>query len=654
MRGQQPPAASKADFERLCGSCHEPERSTSSRRTRDQWLQTVNQMVARGAQGSDEELMAVVDYLTREHGRVNVNLASAADIAVVLGLTPEEASAIVQYRRDHGGFEDASGVAKVPGVNAAKLAGRRDAMVFGSKAAPSAGRVPVAALTAANNWPSIGGGPQRENWARPEAMLSPDTVGAIKLLYTRKLDNQNRGTSSLTPPLVLGNLISYRGFKEMLIVGGSADNVYSIDAVLNRPIWTTHLPSAAAPSSGNGGASAACTGGLVGIVMSGTAAGGLGGGGAIRRPIPPPGTAAPASAPARNDLVVGLASGFGRNGLVLAVSSDGSVHPLYQSNGASFGPPLKFLPPKSLANGLNLNDNVLYAATVEGCGGPNAVYAIDLASDAHTVAKFETGGSGATGSAGTAIGNDGIVYAQVAEGRGDAAGQYRDTVVALTPKDLKFKDYFTPPPPATNTPETSATAGATPVVFRWNDRDVVAAASRDGRLFLLDSSALGGADHHTALAQTPPVGAVRGGFASWEDPDTGSRWIYAPLSQPPARDATFPVTNGPISNGAVAAFKVEDRNGRPTLTLQWISRDMMAPAAVVANGLLFALSSGDSAPRATLYVLDALTGKQLYTSGDAVAGRPRSGSAGLAVANGRVYFTTTDNTVYSFGIPTEH
>src|SRR4051812_2377219 len=167
LYGQQPPVpvASKATFERLCGSCHEPERSTSSRRTRDQWLQTVNQMVARGAVGTDEELLAVVDYLTREYGRVNVNLATAGDIAMVLGLTQGEAAALVQYRREHGAFEDASGVLKVPGIEAAKLTARRDAMVFGSKVVPAAGRVPVAALTAANNWPSVGGGPQRDSWA---------------------------------------------------------------------------------------------------------------------------------------------------------------------------------------------------------------------------------------------------------------------------------------------------------------------------------------------------------------------------------------------------------------------------------------------------------------------------------------------------------
>ena len=243
---QQPvPEPSKANLERLCGTCHEPERGTSSRRTRDQWLQTVNLMVARGAQGTDDELMAVVEYLTREHGRVNVNLASAADIALVLGLTPAEAAAIVEHRRLRGTFDDAAAVERVSGIDARKLAARRDAMVFGSRVASNAGRVPVAALTAANNWPGVNGGPQREGWARSEAMLSRDTVGAVKLLYSRKLDNGNRGTQALTPPLVLGNLISYRGFKEMLFLGGSSDTVYSIDAVLNRIIWSTKVPVAA-------------------------------------------------------------------------------------------------------------------------------------------------------------------------------------------------------------------------------------------------------------------------------------------------------------------------------------------------------------------------------------------------------------------------
>ena len=150
------------------------------------------------------------------------------------------------------------------------------------------------------------------------------------------------------------------------------------------------------------------------------------------------------------------------------------------------------------------------------------------------------------------------------------------------------------------------------------------------------------------------MGAVRGAFASWEDADSGSRWIYVPIWESPKAGVKFPMTNGATPNGAIAAFTLEERDGRPALTPQWISRDLLLPTTSVANGLVFALSSGDTSTRATLYALDATTGRQLFTSGDAITGPQGAGSRGLAVANGRVYFTTQDNTVYSFGIATEH
>jgi outer membrane protein assembly factor BamB len=608
--------SSKATFERLCGTCHEPERSTSSRRTREQWVQVINSMVARGAEGTDAELMEVVEFLTREHGRVNMNLASAGDIAGVLGLTPAEGAAIAQYRREHGAFEDAAAVARVPGIDAKKLADRKDAMVFGSRVASNAGRVPVAALTAANNWPSVNGGPQREGWARPEAMLSPSTIAAVELIYTRKLDNQTRGTYALTPPLVLGNLISYRGFKEMLFVGGASDTVYSIDAVLNRVLWSTRLPVVA-----GGAPSAACPGGLMGIVMTGTSASGFGAAPGIRRPGTPPPGALSASAAPRSPLVVGLAGGFGRNGLVLAVGSDGQVHPLYQSNGASFEKPIPFLPANSNVRSLNVYDFTLYAATRDGCGGSNAVYALDLASADKAVAKFPTSGN-VLGSAGPAVGNDGTVYVHLGE-----------RIVALTAKDLKEKDHFAL--------TASASTGTTPLVFQHEGRDLVVAGSAN-ELLLLDSGSLGGSDHRTPLARARVDGPVRGALASWEDADSGTRWIYAPFWGPSE------------SAGGIQAFIVEERDGRPTLTARWTARDIPSPAApAIANGLVFALSTGNGKSRARLHILDASSGKQLFTSRDDVTGAANP-ETGLAVANGRVYFSTIDNTVYCFGIPTEH
>ncbi len=617
LSGQQPSVdPSKANFERLCGTCHEPERGTSSRRTRDQWFQIVNSMIARGAQGTDAEFVDAIEYLTREHGRVNMNLANGPEIAGVLGLTPAEAEAIVQYRRERGAFEDAAGVARVPGVDAKKLAARTDAMVFGSRVVSNAGRVPVAALTAANNWPGVSGGPQREGWARPETMLSRSTVNAVQLLYTRKLDNRSRGARALTPPLVLGNLISYRGFKEMLFVGGSADVVYSIDAVLNRVLWTTRLPVAlSAVVAAN---PETCPGGLAGIVMTGTAASGFGTS-AIRRPGSLPPGVLPAAATAKSGLVVGLSNGFGRNGLLLSVGSDGRIFPLYQSNGALFETPISFLPPNSNARSVGLFDNTLYASNTSGCGD-DAVYAIDLASEDKAIAKFQTRGS-VQGSAGPAIGNDGTVYVH--------AG---DRLIALTAKNLKEKGHFVPP--------NSAAPGMTPLVFTHNQRDVVIAGSGSDVL-LLDSAAFGGADHRTPIARAQVEGTVRGAFASWEDPDSGTRWIYAPLSSA-------------AGSGGLAAFTFEERDGRPVLTSRWTVRDITSPAPpVVANGLVFVLSTGSSKIGARIYILDAANGKELFTSRDTVA-ETASPEMGLAVANGRVYFSTTDNTLYCFGIPTEH
>ena len=51
---------------------------------------------------------------------------------------------------------------------------------------------------------------------------------------------------------------------------------------------------------------------------------------------------------------------------------------------------------------------------------------------------------------GTAIGKDGTVYVQISSGHGDLAGEYNNTVVALSSKTLTAKDYFTRRPSKTH------------------------------------------------------------------------------------------------------------------------------------------------------------------------------------------------------------
>jgi outer membrane protein assembly factor BamB len=75
------------------------------------------------------------------------------------------------------------------------------------------------------------------------------------------------------------------------------------------------------------------------------------------------------------------------------------------------------------------------------------------------------------------------------------------------------------------------------------------------------------------------------------------------------------------------------------------------PNQTDANGVLYQSDFRSTHPsgHSIVYALDAQTGKVLYSSGDAISGW--SHFAGLAVAGGRVYAVTYDNTLYAFGLP---
>ena len=135
------------------------------------------------------------------------------------------------------------------------------------------------------DWPSQGGNPQRDGWAKYEKGFTKENVGGLQLLYTYQADNQAKGLNALTAPLVNGLLITYRGFKEMLVFGGSSNTVYSVDADLNRLIWKAQLSSKAqAPSEGKQGS---CSGGLTAaLAMPGSSTASGRGGGFRRVPMP--------------------------------------------------------------------------------------------------------------------------------------------------------------------------------------------------------------------------------------------------------------------------------------------------------------------------------------------------------------------------------
>src|ERR1035437_6235990 len=97
-----PERKEKAILKKVCTGCHVLEAALASRRTEIGWQQNVDDMISRGAEGSDEEMAAVVEYLTEYFGKLNVNTASQKRLQDFLGFTDKEAEAIITYRDRNG------------------------------------------------------------------------------------------------------------------------------------------------------------------------------------------------------------------------------------------------------------------------------------------------------------------------------------------------------------------------------------------------------------------------------------------------------------------------------------------------------------------------------------------------------------------------
>src|SRR5215475_8274883 len=72
-----PEGKGRTDVQRICGTCHSLARATSQRLTRGEWTRVINDMVARGAQGTQDELDNVMTYLTANFGKPLANGAGA-------------------------------------------------------------------------------------------------------------------------------------------------------------------------------------------------------------------------------------------------------------------------------------------------------------------------------------------------------------------------------------------------------------------------------------------------------------------------------------------------------------------------------------------------------------------------------------------------
>ncbi len=504
----------------------------------------------------------------------------------------------------------------------------------------------TSSLTLRADWPTFGGDPQRTGWNRSEDTFTPKNAKDIGLQWKIKLGNQDRELNSLTPPVVMEGVLTLGGLKEYVIVGGASDTLFAIDADTGKLVWKkqfaidqTKLPKQ--------DVNWLCPNAL---------------------------NATP--------VVNHWEDHYLPNNTVFALASDGKLHSLKANDGEDAVPPTQFTPPFSKNWSLNIHDGVIYTSVSQGCGGAKSgAYAMDFRTPEHKVTFLPattSGGAGVWGRGGVSIGKE-RVFASTGDGPYDVEkGNYADSVLGFSLADNRLADYYTPANRNYMTRKDLDLGNTTPAVFPYKDRELLVAAGKEGVLYLLDTAKLGGADHRTPLFRSPMYmneGAnlashgFWGAFATWQD-EAKTRWIYAPALGPIASQApTFATKNGDAPDGALLAFKVEDKDGAPVLAPIWQSRNLSVPEPpVVANGVIFVLSSGEFTGQVTetggllstadrvkrhtgnavLYALDAATGKELFSSGKTIESFTHF--SGLALSSGHVLVTTYDNTLYSFGL----
>jgi competence protein ComEA len=135
LRADMPPGAGKDETLKVCGKCHSPEQAASLHQSRTGWEETVSKMVGLGAEGSDDEYTAILDYLTKNFGPenarpVNINKATAVEMEASLGISRTESAAIVEYRTGKGDFKTLDDLKNVPGLDFKKVEAKKSRVTF--------------------------------------------------------------------------------------------------------------------------------------------------------------------------------------------------------------------------------------------------------------------------------------------------------------------------------------------------------------------------------------------------------------------------------------------------------------------------------------------------------------------------------------------
>lgn len=487
----------------------------------------------------------------------------------------------------------------------------------------------------ASDWPMFAHDPQRTGWASEEQTLTRQNVRGLELKWKVKVKNEPKFLTALTAPVVATDVDTPQGKITLVYVAGSSNNFYALDAETGAVVWDRTFGSLVLPGSGNHQGTVFCPLGITGTPM-------------IER----------------------------ASGTIYVIAMDGRLFGMDLATGKDKFQPMPFVAPFSKNWSLNFVDGIVYTSLSQGCGdGPSGFYSMDMRNTRRPLVRrlllSTTDTAGIWGRGGPVAGKNHRIYGLTADGRfNPSSGEFGSSVVAGSLPDLDLADYFTPGNWQEINKRDLDLGSASPVWFSYGEYDLLAGGGKEGVVYLMDANSLGGGGHDSPLFTTPLLGnderswqmrGIWGGPAEWRD-ETGEVWVYVPIWGPVSKDApNFPQTNGPNPHGSIMAFNVDldDASKKPVLKPAWVSSDFNLPdPPIVANGVVFALSTGENANQASdriqntnagvLYALDAKTGAVLYESGGLI--NSWAHFSGLAVADGQVYTVDHDSWVYCFGL----
>lgn len=113
----------------VCTACHSSIQWLSTPRASGRWEQVFAEMSGYGAAPTDEQVDQIVRYFERNLTVVDINTSPAEEIAPVLQVSDDVANDILA-RRAKQKFTGIDDLAKVPGVDAAKLAILKPRLLF--------------------------------------------------------------------------------------------------------------------------------------------------------------------------------------------------------------------------------------------------------------------------------------------------------------------------------------------------------------------------------------------------------------------------------------------------------------------------------------------------------------------------------------------